>query len=77
LQSPVSLEKALSFEIRNFHFDQPSPTSVLDAQFEENNEKSPCSSESAVTAKQGKELGHVLPIWLKRVICSHEVGVYQ
>lgn len=50
LQSP---EKALSFEIRTSHFDQPSPTSVLDVQFEDINEKSPISSESAITAKQG------------------------
>jgi hypothetical protein len=54
LQSPVSLEKALSFEIRNSHFDQPSPTSVLDAQFDDVNEKSPISSESAIIVKQGK-----------------------
>ena len=54
LQSPVSLEKALSFEIHNSHFDQPSPTSVLDAQFEDVNEKSPVSSESEITVKQGK-----------------------
>jgi len=54
LQSPASLEKALSFEIRSSHFDQPSPTSVLDLQFEDISEKSPISSESAITAKQGK-----------------------
>nr|CAB3497103.1 unnamed protein product [Digitaria exilis] len=58
---PVSLEKALSFEIRNSHFDQPSPTSVLDAQFEDINEKSPISSESAITAKQ-EPLSRSLPI---------------
>lgn len=56
LQCPVSLEKALSFEIRNSHFDEPSPTSVLDVLFEDINEKSPISSESAITAKQGKTL---------------------
>ncbi|OEL27394.1 hypothetical protein BAE44_0011587 [Dichanthelium oligosanthes] len=56
-----SLEKALSFEIRNSHFDQPSPTSVLDAQFEDINEKSPISSESAITAKQ-EPLSRSLPI---------------
>ncbi|TVU48419.1 hypothetical protein EJB05_08055 [Eragrostis curvula] len=60
-KSPFSLEKALSFEIRNSHFDQPSPTSVLDAQFEEINEKSPGSSESAITAKQ-EPLSRSLPI---------------
>ncbi|GJN09112.1 hypothetical protein PR202_ga27088 [Eleusine coracana subsp. coracana] len=60
-KSPVSLEKALSFEIRNSHFDQPSPTSVLDAQFEEINEKSPGSSESVVTCKQ-EPLSRSLPI---------------
>jgi hypothetical protein len=80
LQSPVSLEKALSFEIRNFHFDQPSPTSVLDAHFEENTEKSPSPSENAVAAKQGKALGQVpsgkyLPIWQKHVVWAHEVRV--
>ncbi|KAM0845311.1 hypothetical protein ACQ4PT_056470 [Festuca glaucescens] len=52
----ISLEKALSFEIRNSHFDQPSPTSVLDASLE-----SPSSSESAVTAKQ-EPLSRCLPI---------------
>ncbi|KAK3148395.1 hypothetical protein QOZ80_3BG0294510 [Eleusine coracana subsp. coracana] len=60
-KSPVSLEKALSFEIRNSHFDQPSPTSVLDAQFDEINEKSPGSSESVVTCKQ-EPLSRSLPI---------------
>jgi hypothetical protein len=80
LQSPVSLEKALSFEIRNFHFDQPSPTSDFDAQFEENTEKSPSPSEGVVTTKQGKALGLVpsgkyLLNWLKHVIWAHEVRV--
>ncbi|KAL6660318.1 hypothetical protein ACP70R_002440 [Stipagrostis hirtigluma subsp. patula] len=60
-KSPVSLAKALSFEIRNSHFDQPSPTSVLDAQFEDINEKSSISSESAITAKQ-EPLSRCLPI---------------
>ncbi|CAN6285715.1 unnamed protein product [Urochloa humidicola] len=60
-KSPVSLEKALSFEIRNCHFDQPSPTSVLDAQFEDVNEKSPISSESTITVKQ-EPLSRSLPI---------------
>ncbi|KAL6902342.1 hypothetical protein ACP4OV_005218 [Aristida adscensionis] len=60
-KSPVSLEKPLSFEIRNTHFDQPSPTSVLDAQFEDMNEKSSISSESAITAKQ-EPLSRCLPI---------------
>ncbi|CAL4937604.1 unnamed protein product [Urochloa decumbens] len=60
-KSRVSLEKALSFEIRNCHFDQPSPTSVLDAQFEDVNEKSPISSESAITVKQ-EPLSRSLPI---------------
>ncbi|XP_062191191.1 uncharacterized protein LOC133894984 isoform X2 [Phragmites australis] len=58
---PISLEKTLSFEVRNSHFDQPSPTSVLDAQFEDVNEKSPNSSESAITAKQ-EALSRSLPI---------------
>jgi len=60
-KSPVSLEKALSFEIHNSHFDQPSPTSVLDAQFEDVNEKSPVSSESEITVKQ-EPLSRSLPI---------------
>ncbi|KAK8446808.1 hypothetical protein SEVIR_9G547500v4 [Setaria viridis] len=60
-KSPVSLEKALPFEIRNSHFDQPSPTSVLDAQFDDVNEKSPISSESAITVKQ-EPLSRSLPI---------------
>ncbi|CAN6296563.1 unnamed protein product [Urochloa humidicola] len=60
-KSPVSLEKALSFEIRNCHFDQPSPTSILDAQFEDVNEKSPISSESTITVKQ-EPLSRSLPI---------------
>jgi hypothetical protein len=56
LQALISFEKAQSLEIRNSHFDQPSPTSVLDALFEDTNEKSASSSESAITAKQGKSL---------------------
>lgn len=57
----ISLEKAHSFEIRNSHFDEPSPTSVLDALFEDTNEKSASSSESAITAKQ-EPLSRCLPI---------------
>ncbi|CAM0870703.1 unnamed protein product [Alopecurus aequalis] len=57
----ISLEKALAFEIRNSHSDQPSPTSVLDALFEDSNEKSVSSSESAITAKQ-EPLSRCLPI---------------
>ncbi|XP_021301705.1 uncharacterized protein LOC110429684 isoform X1 [Sorghum bicolor] len=60
-KSPASHEKALSFEIRTSHFDQPSPTSVLDLQFEDISEKSPISSESAITAKQ-EPLSRSLPI---------------
>ncbi|KAJ1298833.1 hypothetical protein BS78_01G484000 [Paspalum vaginatum] len=60
-KSPVSLEKALSFEIRNSHFEQPSPTSVLDLQFDDINEKSPVSLECAITAKQ-EPLSRSLPI---------------
>ncbi|KAG8095700.1 hypothetical protein GUJ93_ZPchr0013g34792 [Zizania palustris] len=56
-KSPISLEKAILSEIRNFHFDQPSPTSVLDASFEE----SPNSSESAIVTKQ-EPLSKSLPI---------------
>lgn len=58
---PASLEKTLSFEIRASHFDQPSPTSVFDVQFEDISEKSPISSESAITAKQ-EPLSRSLPI---------------
>ena len=57
----ISFEKAHSFEIRNSHFDEPSPTSVLDALFEDRNEKSASSSESAITAKQ-EPLSRCLPI---------------
>uniref|UniRef100_A0A0E0GGN4 DUF4378 domain-containing protein n=1 Tax=Oryza nivara TaxID=4536 RepID=A0A0E0GGN4_ORYNI len=57
----ITLEKALSFEIRNSHFDQPSPTSVLDASFEDASEKSPNSSEHAIIAKQ-EPLSRSLPI---------------
>lgn len=57
----ISLEKAQSFEIRSSHFDQPSPTSVLDALFDDTNEKSASSSESAFTAKQ-EPLSRCLPI---------------
>ncbi|XP_044982917.1 uncharacterized protein LOC123449683 isoform X1 [Hordeum vulgare subsp. vulgare] len=57
----ISLEKAHSFEIQNSHFDEPSPTSVLDALFEDRNEKSASSSESAITAKQ-EPLSRCLPI---------------
>lgn len=60
MQPPASLEKALSFEIRASHFDQPSPTSVFDVQFEDISEKSPVSSESAITAKQGKGIMRAL-----------------
>ncbi|XP_015689761.2 uncharacterized protein LOC102706550 [Oryza brachyantha] len=61
-KSPViTLEKALSFEIRNSHYDQPSPTSVLDASFEDASEKTPNSSENAITAKQ-EPLSRSLPI---------------
>lgn len=60
-KAPISLWKALSFEIRNSHLNQPSPTSVLDASFEDTNEKSPGSSESAITAKQ-EPLSRCLPI---------------
>lgn len=57
----ISIEKAHSFEIRNSHFDEPSPTSVLDALFEDRNEKSASSSESAITVKQ-EPLSRCLPI---------------
>ncbi|XBI76001.1 hypothetical protein VPH35_069293 [Triticum aestivum] len=57
----ISLEKTHSFEIRNSHFDEPSPTSVLDALLEDRNEKSASSSESAITAKQ-EPLSRCLPI---------------
>ncbi|KAF0913714.1 hypothetical protein E2562_024596 [Oryza meyeriana var. granulata] len=61
-KSPIiTLEKALSFEIRNSHFDQPSPTSVLDTSFEDASEKSPNSSENAIIAKQ-EPLSRSLPI---------------
>ncbi|XP_062195908.1 uncharacterized protein LOC133899031 isoform X2 [Phragmites australis] len=60
-KSPIPLEKTLPFEIRNSHFDQPIPTSILDAQFEDVNEKSPSSSESAIIAKQ-EPLSRSLPI---------------
>uniref|UniRef100_A0A0D9VPG4 DUF4378 domain-containing protein n=1 Tax=Leersia perrieri TaxID=77586 RepID=A0A0D9VPG4_9ORYZ len=60
-KSPITLEKALSFEIRNSHFEQPSPTSVLDASFEDASERSPNSSENAITAKQ-EPLSRSLPI---------------
>ncbi|KAG8073432.1 hypothetical protein GUJ93_ZPchr0006g42717 [Zizania palustris] len=56
-KSPISLEKALLFEIRNSHLDQPSPTSVLAASFEE----PPNSSESAIVTKQ-EPLSRSLPI---------------
>uniref|UniRef100_A0ACD5WIV1 Uncharacterized protein n=1 Tax=Avena sativa TaxID=4498 RepID=A0ACD5WIV1_AVESA len=59
--SSKALEKVQSFEIRNSHFDQPSPTSVLDALFDDTNEKSVSSSESAITAKQ-EPLSRCLPI---------------
>ncbi|KAL5209084.1 hypothetical protein ABZP36_004707 [Zizania latifolia] len=56
-KSLISLEKAILSEIRNFHFDQPSPTSVLDASFEESSN----SSESAIIIKQ-EPLSRSLPI---------------
>ncbi|KAL5218391.1 hypothetical protein ABZP36_019075 [Zizania latifolia] len=56
-KSPISLEKALLFEIRNSHLDQPSPTSVLAASFEE----PPNSSESPIVTKQ-EPLSRSLPI---------------
>lgn len=73
MQALISIEKAHSFEIRNSHFDEPSPTSVLDALFEDRNEKSASSSESAITVKQGNTLlcpscNYFLPIW--HVNCS-------
>ena len=74
MQALISLEKTHSFEIRNSHFDEPSPTSVLDALLEDRNEKSASSSESAITAKQGNTLpclscDNFLPIW--HVNCSY------